>query len=203
VDGGRIVDVLRRVESQPVQVILGDPVTHVAEDELTHGPRVAVVEVDGVAPVGDVLLAEVRLRVFGEIVPVRADVVVHDVQNHADTFVVRPIHESAKVVRRSIHMERSEQIDPVIAPAKSPGEFGDRHDLEDCDSESRELGDMFGGARPVAVQCECPDVHLVHHLAFGRNASPAGVGPREPRRIDDLRRPMRPLGLVSRRRIRK
>src|SRR5204862_576226 len=49
---------------------------------------------------------------------------------------------------------------------------------------------------------ECADVNLVQHLPPNRHAAPASVAPRIARRIDDLRRPVRPLRLKARRGIR-
>ena len=65
----------------------------------------------------------------------------------------------------------------------------------------RELRQLRFRGRPRAFTRERAHVELVNHLALKRHARPRHVGPFERARVDDFRRPMRPLGLKSGRRI--
>ena len=49
---GIVVDLLRRVQAQAVEVKLVDPVRRVGCDEFAHRAAILAVEVDRVAPVG-------------------------------------------------------------------------------------------------------------------------------------------------------
>ena len=51
-----VVDVLGGVDPEPVDVELVDPVAAVRDHELAHRGRALLVEVEGLAPVGDVAL---------------------------------------------------------------------------------------------------------------------------------------------------
>src|SRR5690242_9462268 len=54
-----IDDCLRRIETQAVQVVLTNPVLHIAGEELAHWAAVLTVEIDGVAPLRRLLAMEV------------------------------------------------------------------------------------------------------------------------------------------------
>src|SRR5947209_12677264 len=82
---GIVVDALRRVEAQAVEVELLDPVARVRDEELAHGPRVLAVEVDGLAPLGLVSVCEVVFRELAQVVPVGAEVVVNNVEYDGQT----------------------------------------------------------------------------------------------------------------------
>jgi hypothetical protein len=88
---GLVVDVLRRVQSQAVQVVLGDPMDGVGDAELTDAVVALAVEVDGLSPVRFVSVAEVRLGEPRQVIAVRAQVVVDDVQHHAEAQGVRAV----------------------------------------------------------------------------------------------------------------
>src|SRR5438105_12967529 len=49
--GGFVVNVLRGIQSQPIQMKLANPVTRVGDEELPHRPAVLVIEVDRFTPV--------------------------------------------------------------------------------------------------------------------------------------------------------
>src|SRR5687768_7954583 len=50
---GFVVDIVRRVETQAVEMVLRDPVSRVAQRELAYRRRVLTVVVDRIAPIGD------------------------------------------------------------------------------------------------------------------------------------------------------
>ena len=137
--GGVVVDVLRRVQAQAVQVKLIDPVCGIRGKVLADRPGIEPVEVDRLAPLGLVLVGEIGWRKCLEIVAVGPQMVVDDIQNHAEAELVGSIDKAAEVVRRSVEPRRSIQIDPVVTPAEGAREIGDRHDLQAGDPNTREL----------------------------------------------------------------
>ena len=64
---------------------------------------------------------------------------------------------------------------------------------------SRSAGSSRAAAAYVPSGGEGPDVQLVDHLAAAADAAPVAVAPGEPRRIDDRRQAVRPVGLRARR----
>ena len=197
----RIEDLLRRIETQAVKMELVDPVPGVRDEEFAHRRGVRSVEVDRVAPLVLVAIGEIRGREIAKIVSCRPEMVVDDVEDDADAERVRAIHETPQIVGPAVQPRRRKQIDAVVAPPESALELGDGHHLDDRDAAVRELRQLRFRGRPRAFTRERAHVELVNHLALKRHARPRHVGPFERARVDDFRRPMRPLGLKSGRRI--
>src|SRR5690242_15106739 len=57
-----VEEVLRRVQAQPVEVILLDPVAGIGEEELAHGLRSGAVEIERVTPLCPIAIREVAGR---------------------------------------------------------------------------------------------------------------------------------------------
>src|SRR5437763_913171 len=79
----RVVDRVHRVEAQAVDVIVADPAARAVDDPVAHLVAVGSVEVDGRSPRRPVAVGEVRAEV-GQVVPLRTDVVVDDVEHDAE-----------------------------------------------------------------------------------------------------------------------
>ena len=88
-----------------------DPVPGVRDEKLTNRPCIVAVEIDRVSPIGRGA-AEVARRELGEIIPVRAEVIVDDVEDHAELEPVRGVDERAKIVGRAIQMRRRKRSTP-------------------------------------------------------------------------------------------
>ncbi len=183
---GIVVDVLRGVQPEPVQVKLVDPVAGVRDEELADRPGALAVEVDRRAPVRPVTGGEVSGSVLAQVVAVGAEVVVHHVEDDAHADGMSPVHEGAEVVGPPVEPCRGEEVDTVVAPAEVADEVGDRQHLHHRDARPRQLRQLAAGSVPVAGRRERPDVQLVHDLALSRDAGPPAVRPAEGGRVDDL-----------------
>ena len=199
---GVIVNVVRRVEPQSVEVILHNPVPRVADHELTDRGRVLAVEVDGLAPVGAMSLADVPVGELRQVVPVGAEMVVDHVEDHAESFGMRPVHEPSQIVGAAVRMMRRKEIHAVVTPPEPAGKSGDRHQLDDRDAHASQLRQLVRRRREGTLGREGPDVHLVENLALVRYSRPIRVRPLEGPRVDDHRRAVRSLRLKAGRRIR-
>jgi hypothetical protein len=197
-----VVDRLGGIETQPVDVELVDPVRGVRQEELADGAGVVAVEVDGLAPLVRVAIREVVRRVRLEIVAVRAQVVVDDVQDHAQSEPVCAIHEGPQIVGRAVEPTRREEIDAVVAPPESAGKLGHRHHLDERDAGPRQLRKLVDRRRPRPRRRERTDMQLVDDLSGQTHPGPALVAPGECRRVDDLRRAVRTFRLRPRCRVR-
>src|SRR5215468_6381745 len=141
-----------------------DPVAGVGDEKLANKVGAGPVEVDGLAPLVFVTSGEVVVRELLEIVAVGTEVVVNDVENHAETDGMRPINESAEVVGSSIEMGGSVEIHAVIAPPEPAWKFGDRHEFEQRDSCLCQLRQNFARSVPGSFLRECSDMHFINHL---------------------------------------
>ena len=97
-------------------------------------------EIDGGAPGrGDVVAEEAR-RIGGEIVPVRPEVVVDDVEEDHQAEAVRGVDQRLQLVRRAVGGVGREGQHAVIAPVALAGEIVDRHQLDGGDAELSQAG---------------------------------------------------------------
>jgi hypothetical protein len=151
------------VEAEAIEMILGDPMLRVREDEFADGFTAIV---DGIAPVGLHSFGEVARRKRGQIISVRAKVVVHDIEDDAEAEVVGAIDEAAHVVGPAVQPGRGEQIDAVIPPAEAAGKIRYGHDFDHRDAGRGEFGKLACRRFPCAFAREGPDVKLVDNLAF-------------------------------------
>ncbi len=194
---GAIEDALCGVEAEPVEMVLLDPVPRVVEEEVAHRLAVGPVEIDRVAPLGREIAPEVVLRELPQVVAARTQVIVHDVEHHAESEAMGLVHEVAELVRRAVVMIGGEEIHAVVAPPERAGELGDGHYLEQRDPHLGEGRELARGRPPRSVRREGADVHLVRHLSLETHARPLVVRPVEQARVHHFRRAVRPVGLVA------
>ena len=93
-----IENCLRRVEPQPVEMVLVDPVAGIGDEELAHWARIGTVEIDRLAPVVVVAVSEISRGEQVEIVSVRAEMVVDDVEDDGDPEGMGTVDEAAEIV---------------------------------------------------------------------------------------------------------
>src|SRR5262249_14165080 len=127
----RVVYVLCGIEPESVEMIFAYPVSGILEDELTDWSGLLAVVVDCRAPVSFVLVREIVLGEFGQVVSVGSKMIVHDIEYHSDSKRMSAIDESAEVIRFSIKTCGRVQVDAVVTPAEPAGEVGYRHRLDD------------------------------------------------------------------------
>src|ERR1700733_4378914 len=83
VRSGVVQDGVHRVQAQTIEMILGQPIQGVVDEEIPDRPASGAIEIEGIAPRGVMTIAEKLRRIKPEIVSFRTKVVVDDVQeNH-------------------------------------------------------------------------------------------------------------------------
>ena len=100
-----VVNALRCVEAQAVQMILGDPVGRVPNEMRSHRTRIGTVEVQRGAPVVRIAIRKVGRAESWEIVAVGADVVVHHVENDGHACRMRRVDETPQRIARPRNRE--------------------------------------------------------------------------------------------------
>jgi hypothetical protein len=82
---------------------------------------------------------KIIIRINPEIISIRPEVVVNDIEDDGEAQRVSFVHERAQIVRRSVKTRRREEIHAIIAPAVFAGEIRHRHHLDDRDSNLGQL----------------------------------------------------------------
>ena len=194
VHGARVEDRVDGVQPQPVDVELAHPVTRVVDEVPAHALAVGPVEVDGVAPRRAVAIGEVRTE-LAEVVALRAEVVVDDVQEDAEAVGMGGVDQPAQAAGAAVGRLRCVEMDAVVPPVARAGELGHRHDLDRGDAEVHQVRQVRDDGLEGPGRGEGPDVELVEDQVGQGVAAEALVGPREPAGVDDDRRAVDPLRL--------
>src|SRR5690349_16478843 len=111
---------LHRVEPQPVDMKIADPVSRVVGHEITNRPAPRPVKVHRIAPLSVMLFTEIMLRKLRGVVAARSQMVVDAVENYTHSKFMRPLNERAHVVWGSIELRRRKPVDPVVTPTELP-----------------------------------------------------------------------------------
>src|SRR5271169_5526834 len=109
---------LRRVEPQPVEMILVDPIARIGDEEFARRAGIGTVEIDGITPFVVVAIREISRGEQFEIVSVRAEMVVDDVEDHGDPETVGAVDKAAEINRPAIEPGWREEVDAVVSPAE-------------------------------------------------------------------------------------
>jgi hypothetical protein len=189
------------VEPQSVGVKLLDPIERVVHEEFAHRPARAAVEVDRSAPRRLVAIGEERLRDAVQIVAFRAEVVVHDVDQHHEIARVRCVDQRSQVVGRAVARVRRERQHTVVPPVALAREIGERHELDRRHAEVRKIVEPRLHTPERALGRERADMKLVHDRFAPRTSAPCAIRPGKCARIDHHARAVHVVGIEARRRI--
>ena len=143
------------VEPQAVEVVVAQPVTRVVEQEPADRSAVGSVEVDGVTPWRLMSVGRVRTEPV-QVVTARSEVVVHDIEQHADPSRVRRIDETLEPVRSAIGLVHRVEQHTVVSPASCAIEGVDRHELDQIDTEIDQVVEVRDGAVEVPASENVP-----------------------------------------------
>ena len=146
----------------------------------------------------------VREELWGvevQVVAVRSEVVVDDVEQDHETASVRRGDQALEPLRPAVGCIGCERQHAVIAPAAAPGKIGDRHQLERGDPQLRQIVEPRFDPGERAFGREGADVQLVDRGFLPRAAAPAAVFPLEVSRIHDFAGAVHVVGIEPRGRI--
>ena len=209
--GELLEDVARRmvedrecgVEPQPVDVVLAQPGAGIVDDEAPHHGAALAIEIDGVPPGRRVAIRDVVWRELQQVVPVRPEMVVDDVEDDAESAHVCRIYEAAESLRPAVVARWRKQVDAVVAPISLAGELGDRHQLDRIDAEFLQRVELADQRVEGALGRAAADVTLVDHESVDTYAHPRAVVPLVCGRVDDLGWAVRAVGLAAGVRVRE
>ncbi len=95
---GGVEHLLGRVEAQPVEVVFLGPIAGIGEHEFANRPAVGPVKIDRLAPLVLVPVGEIAFGKAFQVIAVRAEMVVDDVEDDRHAERVGPIDEGAEIV---------------------------------------------------------------------------------------------------------
>ena len=190
-----------RVEPEPVQPKLVEPVERVLTEEGANPAALVAVEVDRAPPGGRVPGAEELGRVESQVVAVGPEMVVDDVEEHGEAAGVAGLDERLERSGTAVSALGCEGEHAVVTPAPASRKITERHELDGGDSESGQVIEARrrGVERPLGR--EGSDVELVENQLLPRAPPPSAVGPLEGLRIDHLARPVDVVRLKARGRV--
>ena len=138
-------------------------------------------------------------RVEAEIVSVRAEVIVDDIEEHHEPALVRGIDQRLQLIGRAVGTVGRKGQRAVVAPVARAGKIVDRHQLDGGDAEPRQAVEVGLHAGKAAAG---PRMQLIQHGLVPRPTLPFGMAPAIGIRIDHEARAVHVFGLRSGCRIR-
>ena len=143
-------------------------------------------------------MLEVIGGILREVIPVRAEVIVHHIQNHCDALRMRRIHQFAEIIRPAVASGRGEELDSIVSPAAVAGEIRERHDLQGIHSELPQVCQALDGCKEGALRRKGAYMDLIDDEIAKIRTAPSRIPPFIRPGIDHLARAMDPLWLEAR-----
>ena len=193
-----VVDGVNRIEAQAVDKVLFDPIEGVGDEEAADDVAVRTVEGDRGAPGRVGVGLEERPGVGADVVPLRPEVVVDDVEEDHQPALVRRVDQRLQVVGPAVGGIGGEQGGAVVSPVAGARKVGDRHQLDGGDAKIDQIIEFFDAAGERAGGSERADVQLVEDDLLPRPAAPVGMAPAVGGRIDHLAGAMHVVRLRAR-----
>ena len=192
-----VLDGVGRGEPQHVDAEVADPLHGRADGPGADRRRARPVPVEPVAPGGLVTVREVGGQ-GREVVSLRAEVVVDDVERHREPEAVRPVHQALQRGRAAVRLVHGPGRDAVVAPVALARERLHRHELDAGDAQLRQVRQPRRGGVERPLRRERSDVQLVEDERLERQTAEPGVPPRVPAGVEEPGRPVHALGQKTR-----
>jgi hypothetical protein len=124
-----IEDSVDGIDPETIHMIFGHPVKSILNDESPDVITPRPIKVDSRTPWRLITVSKIR-RVITEIVSLRPQMVVNDVEKDGQAFPVAGISEILQPVRSAITILGGIKIDAIIPPVPFPRELGHGHQLD-------------------------------------------------------------------------
>src|SRR5215831_12104138 len=191
------------IETQPVEMILLEPIERVLNKKVAHYAVTGSIEIDRGAPRCLVAFAEEIRSDRRQIIAFGAEMIVDDIEKDRQAARVACLNKLLQRVRRTVLRRRGIEKHAVITPIVTAGKRSDRNQLDRGRAELDDMIEMLDSPGEAAAAGESAEMQLVNDNLFPTAAAPAGIAPIIHPRIDDLARTVHALGLIARSRVRK
>ena len=188
---GRVVNNrVHRIETEAVEMIFGQPVERIVDEEVSDGSTFGPIEINAISPWSTVSISKELWRVRPKIISFRAQVVVHDVEENHDSMLMGALNQFFEIFGSAVNTIGSEWEDAVVAPIALAGEVSNGHQLHGSDSQIHEIVESLPhrGKRPGWR--ESSDMQFIDDRLFPWAPTPGLIAPIEGKRIDHFARPM-------------
>jgi hypothetical protein len=194
----RVAKGVHGIEPQPVEAILLRPVERVVHEIISHRAARGSIEVDRGAPGRALRRIEELRAIHMQIVAVRTEVVVHDIEQDHQPQGMRAIDEGFQLVRCTVAGRGRERQHAVVPPVARARKCRKRHELQCGNAERGQLGQPGGGRGEGALRGERADVQFVHDGIRPGTSAPHGLAPGVRARIDDAARFVHAIRIAAR-----
>ncbi len=198
-DVGRAVidNCVNGIQTKPVEVKFFQPIQGIVNEKVAHRPTMRAREIEGRAPWRVMAPGEELGRDRVQIVTLRAEMIVDDVEKYREAAHVAGFDQPFQRFRTAIAGSRRIEKDTIIAPIAATGKLGDRHQFDRRGAERANMVEMRDSPREVAAVGESADMQLVKNDLLPPSAAPVEILPVEGSRIDDLAGAVNALRLIS------
>src|ERR1700757_4127097 len=117
------------------------PVQRVLDEESDYFITLFAIEIHRLSPRSLIAVSEVRSEV-GEVVSFRTEMVVDDVQNDRQPFLMASVNETLQAPRSSITVLNCKWKNAIVAPVSSAGELCDRHQFDGSQAQRLPIHDV-------------------------------------------------------------
>src|SRR5260370_10763175 len=118
------------VEPQRIDMELSNPLQRVFDEIAANVITLRAIEIDRLAPRSPIQIGKIRGKIL-QIIPLRTQMVVNDVEHYRSSFLVASVYESLQGRGASVRVLHYERVDAVITPVAVTGKLPYPHNF-DC-----------------------------------------------------------------------
>src|SRR5208283_597361 len=197
---GLIYDGMNGIKPQSINVTFSDPIECVFDEITSDFVAAGSVKIEGHAPGGAIPVREIGSKI-SEVVSLRPQMVVDNIQNNGQSFPMARINESLQPIGPPVCILNRKRVSPVVAPVAASRKLPRRHKFNGSYAKLRKFVQMTGHGIESPLRCKGAGVELIDHVIPQILTGPGSVFPRKTG-IDHPGRAVNALRLEPRSRIR-
>src|SRR5439155_22276399 len=129
-----------------------NPIHRIGNETFRRRPGIGTVKMHRLTPYVVVAIGEISRGEQFEIVSVRAEMVVVDIEDDGDPESMGAVDEAAEIHRSAVEPGWCEEVDAVISPSEPAREFRNGHNFEAGDAELSESRQLSLRGFPASVR---------------------------------------------------
>ena len=190
---------VNRIQPQRVDVIFLQPEDRIFDEKPSDVIAIWAIEINGLSPRAAIVVGKVGTK-LPQIVSFGPEMVVDHVQRHIQSGAMGCVDEALESLGAAITVLNRIKMVPSYPQFRSPGNCASGINWRVVTPNLFNL-EMGNGGIKSSFRRENSDVQLIKYRFLQPDNLPTPVFPLKTIEVDDLRRPVHPVGLKSRRRI--